>query len=38
MKIKLIVLFAFLSVNVMGQAPVTTPEEMAKKKEINALK
>ena len=38
MKIKLLLLFLIVSVNVMGQVPESNPEEIAKKKEINSLK
>ena len=38
MKIKLVLFFLLLGVNVWGQAPETNPEEIAKKKEINSLK
>ena len=38
MKIRLILLLVLISVHAWGQAPVTTPEETAKKKEINTLK
>ena len=38
MKIKLLLLFLIVSVNVMGQVLESNPEEIAKKKEINSLK
>lgn len=38
MKIGIVLLFVLASVNVWGQVPVSTPEETAKKKEINTLK
>ena len=38
MKIKLILLFLLIGVNAWGQVPESSPEEIAKKKEINSLK
>lgn len=38
MKIRLILWLVLISVNAWGQVPVSTPEEAAKKKEINTLK